>query len=414
MTPDARLDRQLRIPGWNQQAIEEARIVVFGDDDLLASLYVLSAAALGFNRIVLMAPRGEDALLTTARRVNPRLRLGVIEGYYTHPMLEEILRPCAAIVDLTQYALANKLLLEEGFRSHVPVIRGLCQEQNGEEEFKVFVYRRGREWEELRELVSPHNLPAEHFDDGVLDIVAAGIALEETKNVVMGQRVSEDVIVYRRPKVVAPGVGVRVCVVGAGALGNFVGLGLAYAGVRNITVIDPDEVEVTNLNRQVFFADGVGRDKAALLCEKLNTLFGTNANACPAYFQRSTDVSEHDAVFDCVDNFETRILLSERCRDQGKVLISGGTGAETGQVVVYDPARGGETPAELLGLYDVVNRRQIDGDERGAAACAYRPEPSVIMVNQVIAGLMVDAYRRLLGGQEPANIFYDSTADKRL
>lgn len=99
---------------------------------------------------------------------------------------------------------------------------------------------------------------------------------------------------------------------------------------------------------------------------------------------------------------------------EGKVLISGGTGAEAGQVVVYDPARRTGTPAEVLGLYELMDRRRIDGYERESAACTYRPEPSVIMVNQIIAGLMVDAYRILLCGQETTNIFYDSTADKRV
>ena len=51
-----RLDRQLRIEGWNQQALENAKIGVVGDDDLLASLYILSASALGINNIVVIAP----------------------------------------------------------------------------------------------------------------------------------------------------------------------------------------------------------------------------------------------------------------------------------------------------------------------------------------------------------------------
>jgi len=411
---DLRLDRQLRIQGWDQRALEEARIAVFGDDDLLASLYILSAAALGLNSIVLIAPRWHEGLLDTARRVNPKLRLSVLEGYYTHPVLDEIFWPCTATVDLTHYALANKLLLEKGFRSEGPVIRGFCHRQDGEEGLKVFAYRRGREWEGLRDLVSPSNLPGDHFKDGVLAIIAAGIALEETKNVAMGRRVSEDLIVYRRPKLKDAASDAKVCVVGSGALGNFVGLGLAFTGVRTISVMDPDVVDVTNLNRQVFLADGVGHNKAAVLCERLHALFGVEADAQTEYFRRDTPLSGYDAVFDCVDNFETRIVLSEKCRNEGKVLISGGTGPESGQVVVYDPAGGNGTPAEVLGLYERVDRQKIEGYARETAACAYRPEPSVIMVNQIIGGLMVDLWRRMLNGQAGENVFYDAKSDKRL
>lgn len=412
--PDPRLDRQLRIRGWDQPALEKARIAVFGDDDLLASLYVLSAAALGLNDIVLIAPRWDKRLLETAHRLNRNLRLAAVEGLYTHPVLDELFWPCTAMVDLTRYALANKLLLEKGFRSDVPVIRAFCCRQSGEEGLKVFAYRRGREWQQLREMVSPANLPGHHYDDGVLDLVAAGIALEETKNIVMGHRVSEDLIAYSRPKVGRRGSDARVCVVGAGALGNFVGLSLAFAGVRTVTVIDPDVVDVTNLNRQVLLADGIGRSKAQVLCERLHALWGIQADARVVYLRKDTQLAGYDAVFDCVDNFETRIVLSEKCRDEGKVLISGGTGPEAGQMMVYDPARKNRTPAELLGLYELVNQREIEGYNRKTAACAYRPEPSVILVNQIIGGLMVDAWRRLIDGQEPESLFYDSKSDKRM
>ena len=412
--PDRRLDRQLRIPGWDQQALEGARIAVFGDDDLLASLYVLSAAALGLNNIVLIAPNWDRRLVETARKVNPKLRLALLEGLYTHPILDEIFWPCTAMVDLTHYALANKLLLEKAHRSGVPVIRGLCRQENGVEGLAIFTYQRGREWQELWDVVSPSNLPGRHFDDGILDLVAAGIALEETKNVLMGDRVSEDVIGYRRPKLEAGGADASVAVVGAGALGNFVGLGLAFAGVRSVAVIDPDVVDVTNLNRQVFLAGGIGRSKAEVLCERLHSLFGIRAEARVAYFRKVTDLDASDVVFDCVDNFETRVILSEKCRAEGKVLISGGTGPQAGQVIVFDPERSGGTPAEVLGLHETVDRRAIDAFRRETASCAYQPDPSVVMTNQIIGGLMVDAYRRLLAGEETPNTFYDSRNEARI
>ena len=119
-------------------------------------------------------------------------------------------------------------------------------------------------------------------------------------------------------------------------------------------------------------------------------------------------------VFDCVDNFETRIVLSEKCKDQGKMLISGGTSADAGQVVVYHPLKSGATPAELLGLYEIVGTRSVATPLRERASCTYQPDPSVIMTNQITAGFMVDSYRMLLDGQEARNIFYDSTSSERI
>ena len=67
-----------------------------------------------------------------------------------------------------------------------------------------------------------------------------------------------------------------------------------------------------------------------------------------------------------------------------------------------------------FGLYDIVGRREIDVRERQRASCVYAPEPAIIMTNQIIGGLMVDALRRLLGGEHPPNLFYDARGEKML
>jgi molybdopterin/thiamine biosynthesis adenylyltransferase len=273
---------------------------------------------------------------------------------------------------------------------------------------------KGREWQELEHLVSPNNLPHDHFDDGVLDTIIAGMVLEETKNILMGRQVSEDLIGFARKKTDDTKNQPRTLVVGSGALGIFVGLGLAHLGCRHSTFMDPDIVEETNLNRQVFFYDAVGKGKAETLSKRLNHLFKTDNQALTAYFDSGTGIAPYDIVFECVDNFETRIVLSEKCKAHGKTLISGGTSADAGQVVIYRPEKNGPTPSELLGLYDIVEKRNVDSFRRERSSCRYQPDPSVIMTNQIVAGFMVDAFRMLLNGQEPVNVFYDAKSDKKI
>jgi molybdopterin/thiamine biosynthesis adenylyltransferase len=409
----SRLDRQLRIEGWNQQALENTKIGVVGDDDLLASLYIMSASALGINHVIVLAPILNPVLVEIAQKLNRRFSLIHVEGFYTHPVIGELFEECNLIADLSYYGLANKLILEKGYSEKRPIIRGLCYENNGEQGFKVFTYMRGREWQELEQIISPYHFPNGHFDDGVLATIITGIVLEETKNLLMGQDVSDDLISYKRKKLKTSNGQPKILVVGSGALGIFVGLGLVYSGFRQIAFVDPDIVEVTNLNRQVFFYDAVGKSKAKTLSKKLNTLFGIDSKAQVAYFDRNSDISSYDVVFDCVDNFETRIVLSEICEGHGKILISGGISADAGQVVTYNPMKKGVTPAELLGLYDIVEKRDPEVYQRERAACAYQPDPSVIMTNQIAAGFMVDSYRMLLDGQEPENVFYDSKSNTR-
>jgi hypothetical protein len=115
-----------------------------------------------------------------------------------------------------------------------------------------------------------------------------------------------------------------------------------------------------------------------------------------------------------VDNFETRVVLSEKCKKEHKVLISGGTSVEAGQMVFFDPDDDMATPAELLGLYEIIDVRDTEGYERERASCVYKPDPSVIMTNQVIAGLMVDAFRMFMAGHKVRNVFYDSSSDRKI
>jgi len=412
--PSTRLHRQLLIEGWNQEALDRAVVGVAGDDDLLASLYVLSAAALGLNHLVVVAPDLDERFVSLARSVNPDLTLTHVRGFVTHPAVAALFDPCPVLVDLTRYGLANKLLLEKAYAENRTLVRAFTFEEGGSSGFAGFTYRKGREWDELRSTLSPRQFPWAPEEDPVLAVAASGIALEETKNVLMERSLSSSLVIYRRSTPKPPPASFHVGVAGAGALGNFVGLGLAASGFRNITFWDADEVAVTNLNRQVFFAEAVGRNKAETLARKLADAFDARAVGIPADFTEGTELSAMDAVMDCVDNFESRILISEKCRDQQKILISGGTGVETGQVMIYVPEPGNPTPSDLLGLPAIVSERRSRAVPRNAASCVRLPDPSVIMTNQVVGALMVDALRRLLSGDPPPNLFYNSRSETKI
>ncbi len=403
-----RLDRQLRIAGWDQEALERATVAVVGDRDRLASLFVLGAAALGLKRLVLLAPWWDAPLLAAARELNPGMTLTAVEGYYTHPAQDAWLGGARLLVDLGRYGLATKLLLDKGCREGRAVLRAFCQPEDGQQGFRVFAYLPGREWQELEELVPVRNLPGPAGGDPVLELIAAGLVLEELTELAMGREVPADILTYRRPQPALPGVDPAILVVGAGALGNFVGWGLLAAGLTNLTFMDPDVIEVTNLNRQVFFSGAVGQSKALTLAARLNGLFGAQTQAVAEYFRQETELAPYDLIFDCVDNFETRIVLSDGCRAAGKALISGGSSAAAGQVIVYGAGPGEPTPAELLGLKEIVAGRKQATHWRERAACVYQPEPSVIMANQIVGGLMVDAARRLLAGDHPGALFYEA------
>uniref|UniRef100_A0A7V4LCG9 THIF-type NAD/FAD binding fold domain-containing protein n=1 Tax=Desulfobacca acetoxidans TaxID=60893 RepID=A0A7V4LCG9_9BACT len=413
--PEERLDRQLRIPGWNQEALSRARVGVCGDDPWLTGLVVAGAAALGLGELTVVAPALDPRLAAAARGLHPGLRLSFFPGYFSHPLLEDLWRGCEVLVDVSHYGLAGKLLLNLAHRQGIPLVRGGELAPPGRRGFKVFTYQPGREWRELLELPGSRQLPGPRRGDPVLALMVAGLVLEEVKKVLLGEPVTPAVVRYEGGR--APGASLaplRPLMAGAGALGNFVGLGLAAAGCPELVCLDPDVVEITNLNRQILFWDKVGEPKARALARRLKEWFGINTHGHEAYAGPDTDFSGCDVVFECTDNFESRIILSETCRDLGLRFISGGAGVAAGQVVGYDPREGGPTPAALLGLYEIVAGRDVPSAPRDRASCVYQPDPAVIMTNLVVAGLMLEACRRLLAGEENSPLFYDARAEEML
>ena len=137
----------------------------------------------------------------------------------------------------------------------------------------------------------------------------------------------------------------RVLVIGAGGLGSPVLLYLAAAGVGTIGVIDDDEVDNSNLQRQVIHRDGdIGLPKVqsaqrAMLAQNPNITVRPYARRLTP--ETAADLfAEYDLLLDGTDNFETRYLANATAAAQGKPLISGALSQWEGQLSVFDPARG--------------------------------------------------------------------------
>jgi molybdopterin/thiamine biosynthesis adenylyltransferase len=135
----------------------------------------------------------------------------------------------------------------------------------------------------------------------------------------------------------------RVLVVGAGGLGSPAALYLAAAGVGALTLVDPDAVDLSNLQRQVLFAaDDIGRPKVEAGAERLAALNPHVAvvGIDGAFDDANADelVRSADLVLDGTDNFAVRYAVNAACVRHGKPLVSGAIGRWTGQVAVFRSA----------------------------------------------------------------------------
>jgi len=132
--------------------------------------------------------------------------------------------------------------------------------------------------------------------------------------------------------------------VGMGGLGAAAALYLAGAGVGQLSLIDADEVEASNLHRQVIFDEAsIGTAKVLAARQKLLALnphihvtaHPTRLNASNA----ATLLTDAAMVLDCSDNFATRFLLNDWCVAARKPLISASVQGFAGQLATFQPGR---------------------------------------------------------------------------
>lgn len=131
-----------------------------------------------------------------------------------------------------------------------------------------------------------------------------------------------------------------VAVVGAGGLGSPCLLYLAAAGVGRLTIIDDDEVSLSNLQRQVLFATAdTGRAKVAAAAAHLAALnphvavtpLATRLDAANA----AALLGGHTVIADGCDSFRTRLAVSDAAQALRIPLVSGAVGSFDGQLATF-------------------------------------------------------------------------------
>ncbi len=134
----------------------------------------------------------------------------------------------------------------------------------------------------------------------------------------------------------------KVLVIGAGGLGSPAAMYLASAGVGTLGIVDNDEVDLSNLQRQiVHLTSDLGKSKAESAKE---TLTAMNPDICVnTYRVRLTSenimplIEEYDFILDCTDNFPTKFLINDACVMAKKPFCHAGVIRFEGQVMTYLP-----------------------------------------------------------------------------
>jgi adenylyltransferase/sulfurtransferase len=132
----------------------------------------------------------------------------------------------------------------------------------------------------------------------------------------------------------------RVLLIGAGGLGCAAAQYLVAAGIGQLTIVDDDKVEISNLQRQVLHNEqNLGAYKSQSAKETLASI--NSEVVITALFERLSDktlqeqLQEHDIVLDCSDNLATRNQINTLCFTAGKPFISGAAIRMEGQVASF-------------------------------------------------------------------------------
>lgn len=175
--------------------------------------------------------------------------------------------------------------------------------------------------------------------------------------------------------------------IGAGGLGSAAALYLAASGVGQLSLVDADVVDLTNLQRQVALRQAdLSHNKAtatARTLADLNPLVQLHVHPRQATAQTlPTLLQGVDVVLDCTDNFATRHLINRACVAHQIPLVSGAAIRFDAQVTVFD-ARSAHSPCYAC-LYPEHAREE---EERCALMGVFSPLVGIVGATQAAEAL---------------------------
>lgn len=116
----------------------------------------------------------------------------------------------------------------------------------------------------------------------------------------------------------------HVLVCGVGGVGSFVAEGLCRSGLGEITLLDFDVVEPSNLNRQIMTdKNNIGKRKTDALKERLESISDTKVNTINCFIDDSFELERnYDYVVDCIDTLTSKFILVKKCHEKKIRVIS--------------------------------------------------------------------------------------------
>lgn len=158
----------------------------------------------------------------------------------------------------------------------------------------------------------------------------------------------------------------NVIVFGVGGVGSFAAEAIARAGVGNLTIVDFDDVDITNINRQLpALHSTVGKYKVEVMKERILDINpNINIKAIRNVYNKDTSedilCEDYDYVVDAIDMVTSKIHLIETCKSKGLEIISSmgmGNKLDPTKIVVTDIHKTSMCPLAKVMRKELKDRR---------------------------------------------------------
>ncbi len=394
---ESRFDRQERIHLWNQNKLKESSVSIV-DNSFISKFLAINLISLGINIIIYTENEKLYSDLAFQKLLN-KIDSNVILEIYNksndtdNQILNFFKLGCDLIIDSIpsdDYSLGNKSIYILQEDSDIRIIYNLAYS--------------GLNLNKIKSL--------KQDSINILDsaLIASIIADEISKKIL--QEISPNTVDLLTVPINSINLDLlnnkKILIVGAGALGNIVAYLLSHFSNLEIDIIDFDNIEITNLNRQFLFAGNVGKSKSRTLSYILRKLNKQNKIKSIHKPFDGKGRKKYDVIFDCVDNFKVRRVIDAHAKKINSILISGGTGVNALQVYSYIP----KLKKCLNCAYQLD---ELIKEETERASCVLNVNPSVITTNQIAGSLMIIELCKILNNIITEGvIMYDSEEEKRM
>ena len=184
----------------------------------------------------------------------------------------------------------------------------------------------------------------------------------------------------------------KVLIIGAGGVGQTVATFLVTNGIENLTICDFDNAEISNLNRQILLTEKhIGEPKVEIVKKQLQKRNG-NAKVESLYTKINKDNANNtilgfDVVVDAVDNWPTKLTISEACNKAKIICLHIGVDGECGQFCLF----------KEKSLYDIVDQGVVSEPRDGVLGP---------MVGAVSSLATLHLIRYLVGDHNKIDVLY--------